>query len=192
MDSRGPRGVLPPGTTSLLRWQRECPGPGDVAGRGVKTCAVKKCGPAIKQPGCTVSLEFDRFIDYGVVIEKYHRADQYKAMPGMAEPPTESSKDRLPPSTDDRWSSLKFITYPPKSTVLKFEEVTVQYVRRRPFSVALNLSGEAHVLDCAAMSIGVHRRCCHGCCQKDTPGGALMSAAGAPIASTAALQPFGD
>jgi hypothetical protein len=74
---------------------------------------------------------------------------------------------------------------------LKFEQVTVQYVRRRPFSVVLNLSGEAHMLDCAALSIGVHGRCFHHCFQKDTPSVALMSAAGASIASTAALQPIG-
>jgi hypothetical protein len=26
------------------------------------------------------------------------------------------------------------------------------------------------MLDCAAMSMGVHRRCCHGCCQKGMHG----------------------
>jgi hypothetical protein len=28
--------------------------------------------------------------------------------------------------------------------------------------------GEADMLVCAALSTGVHRRCCHGCCQKDS------------------------
>jgi hypothetical protein len=49
---------------------------------------------------------------------------------------------------------------------LKFDEVTVQHVHRRPFRAVLYSRGEADVLDSAVLSFGVHRRCFHGCFQK--------------------------
>jgi len=53
-----------------------------------------------------------------------------------------------------------------RPAVLKFEEVTVRCVRRRPSRVVLNMTGEADMLDRTVASIGVHRRCFHGCFQK--------------------------
>ena len=52
-----------------------------------------------------------------------------------------------------------------RPAVLKFDEVTVQHIRRRPSRVVLNMTGEANMLDRAVGSISVHRRCLHGCFQ---------------------------
>ena len=52
-----------------------------------------------------------------------------------------------------------------RPAVLKFDGITVQHVRKRPSSVALYSHGEVDKLVRAAVSIGVHRRCFHGCFQ---------------------------
>jgi hypothetical protein len=52
------------------------------------------------------------------------------------------------------------------AAVLKFERLAVQGVRRRPSRIVLYSTGEAHMLDCVAQSVGVHGRCFHGCFQK--------------------------
>src|ERR1700682_5759261 len=55
-----------------------------------------------------------------------------------------------------------------RPAVLKFAESSVQYVRGHPSRFVLNSTAAPLVLDCAVTSTGVHRRCCHGCCQKDS------------------------
>src|SRR5260370_41634648 len=46
--------------------------------------------------------------------------------------------------------------------VLKFAEVIVQHVLWRPSSVVPYSKGKGVMLECAALSIGVHGRCFHG------------------------------
>ena len=51
---------------------------------------------------------------------------------------------------------------------MKSENFRDYCVRARPLRVVAYSSGDAQVLDCAAKSVGVHRRCFHGCCQDDS------------------------
>ena len=55
-----------------------------------------------------------------------------------------------------------------RPAVLKFEETTVQHVRGRLSRVVPYSTGEADMLDCAALSMGVRGRCFHGCFQSDS------------------------
>src|SRR5205807_8161614 len=55
-----------------------------------------------------------------------------------------------------------------RPAVLKFEETTVQHVRGRLSRVVPYSTGEADMLDCAALSMGVRGRRFHGCFQSDS------------------------